>query len=118
MVSRRGAGGLSECEAQTRQRMTEKRPVSQGLPRAITENQTISQGQETKYLLLLGKDLCFVRQEYYTCLRDRCDNVGKLLNGLINSLKAKEQLWQISKNQALGACRQELTTRDQEPRKD
>ena len=68
--------GLSECEAQTGQRMTEKRPVSQG--------------QETKYLLLLGKDLRFVTQEDYTCLRDRCDNVGELLNGLINSLKAEE----------------------------
>ena len=68
--------GLSECEAQTGQRMTEKKPVSQS--------------QETKYLLLLGKDLGLVTQEYYICLRDRCDNVGKLLNGLINSLKAKE----------------------------
>ena len=68
--------GLSECEAQTGQRMTEKRPVSQG--------------QETKYLLLLGKDLGFVTQEDYNRLQDRCDSVGKLLNALINSLKAKE----------------------------
>jgi len=50
----------------------------------------VSQSQETKYLLLLGKDLGFVTQEYCACLSDRCDNVGKLLNALINSLKAKE----------------------------
>ena len=54
------------------------------------EKKPVSQSQETKYLLLLGKDLCFVTQEDYTCLRDRCDNVGELLNGLINSLKAEE----------------------------
>jgi len=46
--------------------------------------------EETKYLLLLGRDLGFVSQEDYTCLRDRCDNVGKLLNGLINSLKKEK----------------------------
>ena len=50
----------------------------------------VSQGQETKYLLLLGKDLCFITQEEYTCFRDCCNDVGKLLGGLINSLKAKE----------------------------
>lgn len=43
--------------------------------------------EETKYLLLLGKDLGFVTQEDYNHLRDRCDSVGKLLNGLINSLR-------------------------------
>jgi four helix bundle protein len=46
--------------------------------------------EETKYLLLLGKDLGFVAQEDYNRLRDRCKIVGKLLNGLINSLKEKE----------------------------
>jgi len=36
------------------------------------------------------KDLGFVTHEDYNRLQDHCDNVGKLLNGLINSLKAKE----------------------------
>ena len=43
--------------------------------------------EETKYLLLLGKDLEFVAQNDYNRLRNRCDKVGRLLNGLINSLK-------------------------------
>ena len=64
------------------------------LPRAIAWDESISRGrgslEETKYLLLLGKDLGFVTQEYYTCLRDRCDSVGKLLNALINSLKKEK----------------------------
>lgn len=45
--------------------------------------------EETKYLLLLGRDLGFVAQEDYNRLQDRCNNVGKLLNGLINSLKGR-----------------------------
>lgn len=56
----------------------------------MAEKMPVSQGQETKYFLLLGKDLGFMTQEDYTCLRDRCDNVGKLLNGLINSLKKEK----------------------------
>jgi len=60
----------------------------------MAANRTISRGrgslEETKYLLLLGKDLGFVTHEDYNHLRDRCDSVGKLLNGLINSLKGKE----------------------------
>jgi len=36
------------------------------------------------------KDLGFVTQEDYNRLQDGCNNVGKLLNGLINSLKEKE----------------------------
>jgi len=47
--------------------------------------------EETKYLLLLGKDLGFVTQEDYNGLRGRCNNVGKLLNGLINSLKRDKE---------------------------
>ena len=50
----------------------------------------VSQGQETKHLLLLGKDLRFVTQEDYTYLRDYCDHVGKLKNGLINYLRTED----------------------------
>jgi four helix bundle protein len=46
--------------------------------------------EETKYLLLLGKDLGFLGHEDYNRLRDRCKILGKLLNGLINSLKKEE----------------------------
>lgn len=46
--------------------------------------------EETKYLLLLGKDLGFVTQEDYDRLRDRYDSVGKRLNALINSLRKEE----------------------------
>jgi len=56
----------------------------------MTEKRPVSQGQETKYLLLLGKDLGFVTQEDYNRLQDRCDSVGKLLNALINSLKKEK----------------------------
>jgi len=84
--------------------MTENRTISRSLPRAIAWDESISRVlprailfhgargslEETKYLLLLGKDLGFVTQEDYNGLRGRCNNVGKLLNGLINSLKEKE----------------------------
>jgi len=56
----------------------------------MTGKRPVSQSQETKYLLLLGKDLGFVTQEYYTCFRDCCNDVGKLLGGLINSLKKEK----------------------------
>lgn len=46
--------------------------------------------EETKYLLLLGKDLGFVTQEDYDCLRGCYDSVGKRLNALINSLKKED----------------------------
>ena len=46
--------------------------------------------EETKYLLLLGRDLGFVTQEDYNRLRDGYNSVGKQLNALINSLKKKE----------------------------
>ena len=84
--------------------MTENRTISRSLPRAIAWDESISRVlprailfhgargslEETKYLLLLGKDLGFVTQEDYNRLQDRCNNVGKLLNGLINSLKKEE----------------------------
>ena len=64
--------------------------ISRVLPRAILFHGARGSLEETKYLLLLGKDLGFVTQEDYNRLQDRCNNVGKLLNGLINSLKKEE----------------------------
>lgn len=50
---------------------------------------TISRGsiEEVKYLLLLSKDLNFISLEIYQELIDGYDQVGKMLNGLINSLR-------------------------------
>ena len=50
---------------------------------------TISRGsvEEVKYLLLLSKDLNFTSSEVYLELTDGYDQVGKMLNGLINSLR-------------------------------
>lgn len=44
--------------------------------------------EETKYHLLLAKDLCYLHNTDYETLKERCDQVGRMLNGLINSLKA------------------------------
>jgi len=44
--------------------------------------------EETKYHLLLAKDLCYLHDTDYETLKERCDQVGRMLNGLINSLKA------------------------------
>jgi four helix bundle protein len=46
--------------------------------------------EETKYLLLLGRDLGFVTEEEYNRLRHSCTSLGKRLNSLINSLKKEE----------------------------
>ena len=43
--------------------------------------------EEVKYLLLLSKDLDFISSEVYLELTDGYDHVGKMLNGLINSLR-------------------------------
>ncbi|MFB6214460.1 MAG: four helix bundle protein [Candidatus Bipolaricaulia bacterium] len=42
---------------------------------------------ETKYHLRLSKDLGYIDQTEYTSLIENYDSVGKMLNGLINSLK-------------------------------
>jgi len=44
--------------------------------------------EETKYYLLLAKDLHYMNGTEYENLKERCDQVGKMFNGLINSLKA------------------------------
>jgi len=50
---------------------------------------TIARGsvEEVKYLLLLSKDLEFITFNLYSELIDRYDEVAKMLNGLINSLR-------------------------------
>jgi len=51
---------------------------------------TIARGsvEEVKYLLLLSKDLEFISFNLYSELIDRYDEVAKMINGLIRSLKA------------------------------
>ena len=48
----------------------------------------ISRGslQETKYQLLLARDLNYISNEDYKLLIDKCAVVGRLLNGLINKI--------------------------------
>ncbi|MFA5806631.1 MAG: four helix bundle protein [Melioribacteraceae bacterium] len=44
---------------------------------------------EVKYLILLSKDLYYITTEY-DGLKKELDDVGKMLNGLINSLRNKQ----------------------------
>jgi len=45
--------------------------------------------EETKYLLLLGKDLGYIQDAVHTKLAEEYDVVGKMLNGLIDSLERR-----------------------------
>ncbi len=45
--------------------------------------------EETKYHLILAKDLGYIEIEEYENLNDRYNEAGKMLNGLIVSLKLK-----------------------------
>jgi four helix bundle protein len=45
---------------------------------------------ELRYFLLLSKDLKYIDVSRYQELKEKCDNVGRLLNGLIKSLKKRE----------------------------
>lgn len=49
----------------------------------------ISRGSlnELKYFLKLSKDLNYVSEDTFKQFENKCNEVGKLLNGLINSLK-------------------------------
>jgi four helix bundle protein len=49
----------------------------------------ISRGslEEVKYQLLLSKDLNYIKEKEYIKLYDLTNEVGKLINGLINSIK-------------------------------
>jgi four helix bundle protein len=45
--------------------------------------------EECKYLIFLSKDLDYISIENYKILTEILNNIGKMLNGLINSLKNK-----------------------------
>jgi four helix bundle protein len=45
---------------------------------------------EVKYLVLLSKDLNYITKAEYEELKKELDNVGKMINGLINSLRKKQ----------------------------
>lgn len=47
---------------------------------------------ELKYFILLSKDLSYINQEVFQSLSLDCDNIAKMLNGLINSLKEKKHV--------------------------
>lgn len=46
--------------------------------------------EETKYHLLLAKDLGYLSPGNYQSLHQQCEFVGKLLSGLVKYLKAKK----------------------------
>ncbi len=45
--------------------------------------------EEVRYLLLLSKELEFLDEDKYTELEDSSEDVSKMLNGLISTLKKK-----------------------------
>lgn len=45
--------------------------------------------EETKYHLLLAKDLDYLTTKDYRNLIEKCNEVGKMLSGLIKAIKAK-----------------------------
>jgi four helix bundle protein len=45
--------------------------------------------EECKYLIFLSKDLYYISIDNYKILTEILNNIGKMLNGLINSLKNK-----------------------------
>lgn len=52
---------------------------------------TISRGstEECKYFIILSKDLGYLKQDDFTRLSLNLDTIGKMLNGLLNSLRQK-----------------------------
>lgn len=54
----------------------------------------ISEGslEELKYYLLLSKDLSFVSENNYESLMNQCEEVGRMISGLIASLKRSKKL--------------------------
>jgi four helix bundle protein len=51
----------------------------------------ISRGEleETRYFLILSRDLGFITSDEFKSMNDRCDSVGQLINALGRSLKAR-----------------------------
>ena len=44
--------------------------------------------EETRYFLVLSKDLDYISADKYEELTQQCEDISKMLNGLIKSLKA------------------------------
>jgi len=44
--------------------------------------------EETKYHLLLAKDLGYLAEDLYDELQDECNKIGKMLSGLIRHLRS------------------------------
>lgn len=44
--------------------------------------------EETKYHLLLAKDLGYVKENIYTNLNVKCNEIGRMISGLIKHLKS------------------------------
>jgi len=47
---------------------------------------------EVQYLILLSKDLNYINSKEYIDLKKELDEIGKMLNGLINSLRRKQSI--------------------------
>ena len=45
--------------------------------------------EEVKYFLLLARDLKYLEEDDYEAINSEYDHVGKMLNGLMNSLRAR-----------------------------
>jgi four helix bundle protein len=45
--------------------------------------------EETRYLLILAKDLNYIDKKAYESCEMNCESISKMLNGLIKSLKKK-----------------------------
>jgi len=45
--------------------------------------------EEVNYFLLLSKDLTYISEINYQLLSEKADKIGKMINGLINSLRKK-----------------------------
>ena len=45
--------------------------------------------EETKYHLLLARDLSYLKSNNYNELQSRCEEIGKMLSGLVGSIKNK-----------------------------
>ncbi len=45
--------------------------------------------EETRYFLILSRDLEYLKMQDYSGLKDKCDEVGRLLGGLAQSLRKR-----------------------------
>jgi four helix bundle protein len=45
--------------------------------------------EETRYFVLLSRDLGYVTPQTYECIGQNCDSVGRLINALASSLKRR-----------------------------